>query len=92
MGSLNSQTAIVVGGSRGIGAAIVERLVHEGATVSFSFYQSTDAANALSARTGASAIQANSADRDALIKTIAAYGALNIAVVNAGYGLSLIHI
>lgn len=88
MGSLNGKTAIVIGGSRGIGAAIVERFVNEGASVSFSYSQSVDAANALAARTGACAIQADSAERASLTRAIAACGALDIAVINAGVGVS----
>ena len=79
---------MVIGGSRGIGAAIVERLVREGAKVSFSYSQSEDAANALAARTGARTIQADSADRASITEAIAECGALDIAVINAGVGIS----
>ncbi|MDI3387931.1 SDR family oxidoreductase [Streptomyces sp. B-S-A8] len=44
MGVLRGKTAVVTGGSRGIGRAIVERLAHDGASVVFNYAQSTEAA------------------------------------------------
>ncbi|MDQ8707087.1 glucose 1-dehydrogenase [Streptomyces sp. LHD-70] len=44
MGVLKGKTAIVTGGSRGIGRAIVERLVRDGASVVFNYAHSTEAA------------------------------------------------
>ncbi|MCT2592509.1 SDR family oxidoreductase [Streptomyces sp. N2-109] len=44
MGALDGKNAVVTGGSRGIGRAIVERLAAEGATVVFNYARSTDAA------------------------------------------------
>ena len=41
---LAGKTALVTGGSRGIGRAIVERLAWDGATVVFSYRESKDAA------------------------------------------------
>lgn len=84
MASFRNRTAMVIGGSRGIGAAIVSRLAADGATVSFTYAGSRDAAERLAARTGSTAIQADAADRDALIATIRAAGALDILVFNAG--------
>lgn len=43
-GDLEGKTAIVTGGSRGIGRAVVERLAREGVTVVFSYAQNTTAA------------------------------------------------
>ncbi|NMN04612.1 MULTISPECIES: SDR family oxidoreductase [unclassified Novosphingobium] len=75
---------LILGGSRGIGAAIVRRFSAAGASVAFTYAGSHDAANAIAAETGAKAIQANSADRPALIATVAERGALDVLVVNAG--------
>lgn len=44
MGLLEGQGAVVTGGSRGIGRAIVRRLVADGATVVFSYHQDAAAA------------------------------------------------
>jgi cyclic-di-GMP-binding biofilm dispersal mediator protein len=84
MSSLKGKKALVLGGSRGIGAAIVERLAAEGAETVFTYAGSKDAAVALAARSGTTALQADSADREAVTKVIAAQGPLDILVVNAG--------
>lgn len=47
MGTLENKAALVTGGSRGIGRAIVLRLAREGATVMFSFKQDQAAAEAV---------------------------------------------
>ena len=44
---LAGKVALVTGGSRGIGAAIVKRLATDGADVTFSYAASADKANAL---------------------------------------------
>lgn len=84
MNELTGKNVLVLGGSRGIGAAIVRRFSAAGASVAFTYAGSRDAANSLSDETGAQAIQANSADRDALTATVASRGALDVIVVNAG--------
>lgn len=79
-----NQKALVIGGSRGIGAAIVRRLRREGADVTFTYAGSKDAAEALAADTGAAAVRSDAAIRDEVTGVVKAQGPLNILVVNAG--------
>jgi cyclic-di-GMP-binding biofilm dispersal mediator protein len=84
MTDFTSKKTLVLGGSRGIGAAIVRRFTADGAQVAFTYAGSHDAAQALAADTGASAIRSDAADRQALIDVVAGQGPLDILVVNAG--------
>jgi 3-oxoacyl-[acyl-carrier protein] reductase len=92
MTKLSSKIALVTGGARGIGEAIVRRLVADGASVYFTYNSSPDKANALSAELGATAIQADVANADSvtnLIKTVLEHPAntgkrIDILVNNAG--------
>lgn len=87
MAALQKRSVLVLGGSRGIGAAIVRRFASEGASVVFSYAGSPDAAAQLSAETGSVAVQADSADRDAVTKLVRDSGPLDIVIVNAGIAL-----
>ncbi|MBZ9647278.1 SDR family oxidoreductase [Sphingobium sp. 3R8] len=84
MTDFTSKKTLVLGGSRGIGAAIVRRFAADGAQVAFTYAGSHDAAQALAAESGASAIRSDAADRTAVIDVVAAQGPLDILVVNAG--------
>src|SRR5215813_5125967 len=84
MSDLTGKNVLVLGGSRGIGAAIVRRFANEGAKVAFTYLGSAKAAEALAAETGAAAIHADSADRAAVVKTVAERGALDVIVISAG--------
>ncbi len=92
MSKLSGKIALVTGGSRGIGEAIVRRLAADGATVFFTFNSSPDKANAVAAEIGATALQADVANADSvtnLIKTVLEHPAnttkrVDILVNNAG--------
>ncbi|KGS13124.1 oxidoreductase, partial [Pseudomonas coronafaciens] len=90
---LAGKVALVQGGSRGIGAAIVRRLAKDGAAVAFTYANSEvnaleiqDSINANGGR--ALAIHADSADekalRQAVQTTAETLGRLDILVNNAG--------
>ncbi|EOS4816919.1 SDR family oxidoreductase [Escherichia coli] len=87
MGAFTGKTVLILGGSRGIGAAIVRRFVTDGANVRFTYAGSKDAAKRLAQETGATAVFTDSADRDAVIDVVRKSGALDILVVNAGIGV-----
>lgn len=84
MAVFQNKSVLVLGGSRGIGAAIVQRFAADGASVVFTYAGSRDAAQALAQETGSTAVLADSADRDAIIKLVANSGPLDILVINAG--------
>jgi 3-oxoacyl-[acyl-carrier protein] reductase len=90
---LSGRRALVTGGSRGIGAAIVHRLACDGAQVVFTYAASRSPADKLqsdiAARGGTAVpIQADSADaqqvRAAVDDTVSQLGGLDILVNNAG--------
>src|SRR5262245_56814703 len=84
MADFSGKNVLILGGSRGIGAAIVRRFADGGGTVAFTYAGSKEAAAALAAETGAEPIHTDSADRDALIATVASRGPLDVLIVNAG--------
>jgi cyclic-di-GMP-binding biofilm dispersal mediator protein len=78
------RNVLVLGGSRGIGAAIVRRFATAGATVAFTYSGSQAAAAVLAKEVGAEAIKADSADRRAVVDVVRSRGALDVLVVNSG--------
>jgi cyclic-di-GMP-binding biofilm dispersal mediator protein len=87
MATFQGKSVLVLGGSRGIGAAIVRRFTTEGAVVTFTYAGSRDAAELLAAETGGTAILTDSADRDAVIARVRDSGPLDVLVVNAGFAM-----
>ena len=87
MARLTGKTAVITGASAGIGAAIAERFVEEGASVLFTDL-AEDSGVALAKRLGQRFLRADmasTADRDALFKDVAStWGRLDILVNNAG--------
>lgn len=87
MSEFAGKSVLVLGGSRGIGAAMVRHFVDAGATVRFTYSGSKDAAEALAAETGASAHKADSAVRAETVAAVRDAGALDILIVNAGVAI-----
>ena len=93
MSTLAGKVAFVTGGSRGIGAAIVEELAKNGADVAFSYARSADKAQAIVAKIeklgrrglaiAADNMEAGSVEK-AVAQTVAAFGRIDILVNNAG--------
>jgi cyclic-di-GMP-binding biofilm dispersal mediator protein len=87
MSSFKDKSVLVLGGSRGIGAAIVRRFAADGAAVTFTYAGSRDAAALLASETGSKAVMTDSANRDAVIAQVKACGPLDVLVVNAGIAI-----
>jgi 3-oxoacyl-[acyl-carrier protein] reductase len=90
---LSDKVAIVTGGSRGIGKAIVMELVRDGAKVLFTYLKSSDAASTLVGEIKmmhgeAEAVKSDSREyeqaKDVIEKAINRFGRLDILVNNAG--------
>lgn len=94
MALLETKTALITGGSRGIGRGIVERFLEEGADVAFTYVSSPERANATASELAAKfgrkvlAIQSNAGDfeqaQKAVDEVVAAWGKLDVLVNNAG--------
>jgi len=87
------KVALVFGGSRGIGAAIVKQLASDGASIALTYAKSSGKADQTARAAEALGvsvlvIEADSADpeavKDAVTQTVARFGRLDILVVNAG--------
>lgn len=87
MSEFHGKSVLILGGSRGIGAAIVRRFASDGAKVVFTYNGSREAAEQLAAETGTSAVPTDSGDRDAVIARVRESGPLDVLVVNAGFAL-----
>lgn len=91
--TLTRAPALVFGGSRGIGAAIVRALAHQGRPVALTYAssqsQGLELAGEIEAGRGrAAAIEADSADADAVRRAVEVaverFGPIGVLVVNAG--------
>jgi len=82
--SLEGKTALVTGGSRGIGRAIALELGRAGATVVVGYRGGKDEAEAVAAEIGGRAVQADVADPEAARALVEEAGDLDILVNNAG--------
>src|ERR1700684_2063550 len=93
MSKLSEKVALITGGSRGIGAAIAQRLAADGASVAITYAKDAKGASTVVEEVEgnggkAIAIQADASDVEAVTgaveKTVATFGRLDVLVNNAG--------
>ena len=90
MDLLKDKIALVTGGSRGIGEAIVRRFVEQGAKVAFTYRSSAERANAIEAELG-TAVKGYQSDassfeetKELIARILEDFGKIDIVVNNAG--------
>ena len=79
---------VITGGSRGIGAEAVRRFSAKGNEVFFLYHSSREAADALAAETGATAIRCDVADAEAVAAAFAGIGDVDLLITCAGVASS----
>ena len=93
MNLLEGKTAIITGGSRGIGKAIVEIFVKQGANVAFTYSSSSDAAKAIEKELSTNNVKVRSYKSDAsnfeeaqllAASVLEEFGSIDILINNAG--------
>lgn len=82
--SLEGRTALVTGGSRGIGKAIAAELAEAGATVVLGYRSGAEEAEAVASEIGGRALQADVSQPDDAKRLVEEAGDLDILVNNAG--------
>ena len=78
------RSVVITGGSRGIGAAAVERFSQLGDRVTFLYKQNHAAAQALAQRTGATAICCDVADGEAVKAVFSRLPEVDVLILSAG--------
>lgn len=90
---LQGKTAIITGGSRGIGKGIVEKFAQHGANVAFTYSSSAEAANALAEEVSKTGVKAKAYKSDAASydesqklaeEVLKEFGSIDILINNAG--------
>ncbi|TML96254.1 MAG: 3-oxoacyl-[acyl-carrier-protein] reductase [Actinobacteria bacterium] len=81
---MEGKTALVTGGSRGIGRAIAVELARAGADVTLSYRSGKDEAEEVAKEAGARAVEADVSDPEQARSLVDAAGELDVLVNNAG--------
>jgi len=90
---LEGKTAIITGGSRGIGKAIVETFAKQGANIAFTYSSSSDAAKAIEAEVSKKGVKVKAYKSDAsnfeqaqelAAEVLKDFGSIDILINNAG--------
>ena len=82
--SLEGKTALVTGGSRGIGAAVARELAQAGAAVVVGYRSGAAEAEAIASELGGRAVQADVSNADEAKRLVEDAGDLDVLVNNAG--------
>jgi 3-oxoacyl-[acyl-carrier protein] reductase len=82
--SLEGKTALVTGGSRGIGAAVARELARAGATVVVGYRSGAEEAEEIASEVGGRAVQADVSNADDAKRLVEEAGELDVLVNNAG--------
>jgi 3-oxoacyl-[acyl-carrier protein] reductase len=82
--SLEGRTALVTGGSRGIGRAIAAELAKAGAQVVIGYRSSAEEAEGVAGEIGGRAVQADVSDPEAAKRLVEEAGEVDVLVNNAG--------
>lgn len=82
--SLEGKTALVTGGSRGIGAAVARELARAGASVVVCYRSGAEEADVVASEVGGRAVQADVSSLDDAKRLIEEAGDLDVLVNNAG--------
>jgi 3-oxoacyl-[acyl-carrier protein] reductase len=82
--SLEGKSALVTGGSRGIGAAIARELARAGASVIVGYRSGGDEAESIATEIGGRAVQADVSDPEQAKRLVDEAGDLDVLVNNAG--------
>ena len=100
MGLLNGKNALITGGSRGIGEAVVRKFIEQGANVAFTYRSSSSASDAIVAELSTSdnkiiAYQSDAANfqdtQDTVAKILEDFGSIDILINNAGITQDNLH-
>jgi 3-oxoacyl-[acyl-carrier protein] reductase len=82
--TLEGKTALVTGGSRGIGAAVARELTRAGAAVVVGYRSGAEEAAAIASELGGRAVQADVSNADDAKRLVEEAGELDVLVNNAG--------